>query len=107
MQCEQPDLELSAGEPRGRQRVDSLSERRPCDREGVDRVGLPALADPAAGVGHQPWGEAHDRLAAIDQEPLQRPGHVPDVLDHPHPLEIELARPLQQVTESLTPGSFE
>jgi hypothetical protein len=30
---------------------------------------------------------------------------VPDVLDHPHPLTVELARPLQQLTEPLTPSS--
>ena len=28
-----------------------------------------------------------------------------DVLEHPHPLAVELASPLQQLTESLTPGS--
>jgi hypothetical protein len=30
---------------------------------------------------------------------------VPDVLDHPCPLAIEFARPLQQLTEPLTAGS--
>jgi hypothetical protein len=58
-----------------------------------------------AGVGHQPRRKPDDRLTAIDQKPLQRPGHVPDVLDHPHPLTVERARPPQQLTEPLTPGS--
>ena len=30
--------------------------------------------------------DAHDPLAAGDQEPLERAGHVPAVLDRPHPL---------------------
>ena len=30
---------------------------------------------------------------------------MPDVLDHPHPLTVQLATPLQQLTEPLTPGS--
>jgi hypothetical protein len=102
MQRQQPDLELGAGKPGGRERVDALPQRGACDRERVDRIGLPALPDPLAGLCHQPGWEPDNRLAAIDQEPLQPAGHVPDVLDHPHPLAVELARPLQQLTEPLT-----
>jgi hypothetical protein len=40
----------------------------------------------------------------IDQEPLQAAGDVPDVLDHPHPLAIDPARPLHQLTEPIAPG---
>jgi hypothetical protein len=58
-----------------------------------------------AGVGHQPRRESDHRLAAIDQEPLQRTRHGPDILDDPHPVTVELARPLQQLTEPRTPGS--
>ena len=78
---------------------------RPSHRQRVDRIGLAALTDPLAGVSHQPGREPDDRLAAIDQEPLQPAGYVPDVLDHPHPLAVELATPLEQLTESLAPGS--
>jgi hypothetical protein len=50
-------------------------------------------------VSHQPGREPHDRLTAVDQEPFQAAGHAPDVLDPPHPLAVELATPLQQLTE--------
>ncbi len=86
MQRQQPNLELDAGQPGGRQRLNALSERGAGDRQRVDRIRLPALPDPLARVGHQPRREPDDRLAAIDQEPLQAAGDVTDVLDHPHPL---------------------
>jgi len=105
MQRQQPDLELDAGEPGGRQRFDAFSERGAGDRQRVDRVRLPALPDALAGVGHQPGREPDDRLTAIDQEPLQRPRHRPDILEHPDPLTVELARPLHQLTEPFTAGS--
>ena len=56
-----------------------------------------------AGVGHQPGRKANDRLTAIDQKPLEGPRHIPNVLQHPHPLAVQLACPLQQLTEPLTP----
>jgi hypothetical protein len=102
---QQSNLELGSGEPGRRERLDALPERGASDRQRVNRIGLPTLTDPLPGLGHQPGREADDRLTAIDQEPLQSPGHVPDVLDHPHPLTVELARPLQQLTEPLTPSS--
>jgi hypothetical protein len=49
-------------------------------------------------------GSLNDRFAAIDQKPLQRARHVPDVLNYPHPLAINRARPLQQRTEPVAPG---
>ena len=101
----QPDLELHAGKPGRRQRLDSLPQRGACDRKRVDRIGLAALTDPLSGVSHQPRRKPDDSLAAIDQGPLQPAGYVPDVLEHPHPLAVELAAPLQQLTEPLTPGS--
>jgi hypothetical protein len=71
MQPQQPDFELDADQPGRRERLDSLSERGAGDRQRVDRIGLPALPDPVAGVSHQPRREPDDRLAAIDQKPLQ------------------------------------
>ena len=44
--------------------------------------------------------DAHDPLAAGDQEPLERAGHVPAVLDRPHPLGVERSRPSQQLPEA-------
>ena len=38
-------------------------------------------------------------FAVIEQDPLERPGHVPAVLDHPDPLIIQRARPPQKLPE--------
>jgi hypothetical protein len=45
MHDQQADLELRTGQPCGRERVDPFAQRRPGDRERVDRIRLPALAD--------------------------------------------------------------
>ena len=44
--------------------------------------------------------DANDPLAAGDQEPLECAGHVPAVLDRPHPLAVERSRPAQQLAEA-------
>ena len=103
MQRQQLDLELRAGELAvGSVSVPSRSAARAIASASIGSDFPRSWT--RGGRWPSAWGEAHDRLAAIDQEPLQRPRHVPDVLDHPHSLAVELARPLQQVTESLTPG---
>jgi hypothetical protein len=48
---EQADVELAAREPRDWKGVESLADRGPRDRDGVDDVGLAALARGAARVG--------------------------------------------------------
>ena len=47
---------------------------------------LPRSRADAARAGHELRRDAHDALAAREQEPLQRAGDVPAVLDRPHPL---------------------
>jgi len=39
-------------------------------------------------------------LAALDQKPLKRPGHMPAVLKRPYPLAVQAARPAQQRAEA-------
>ena len=64
---------------------------------------LPGSRTPRRRVGHQPWREPQHRLAVIDQEPLQRPGDMPAVFDHPHALARQRARPTQQFAEPRSP----
>ena len=94
---EQPHVELGPGQPRDRQRLEALAQRGAGDRDRIDDIGLAALARRLARAGHQLRRHPHDALAAREQEPLQRAGHVPAVLDRPHPLATNAARPAQQI----------
>ena len=96
---EQPDVELGAGQLRDRQRLETLADRRAGDRDGVDAIGLSRLAGALPGAGHQLRRNADDALAALEQEPLQRPRHMPAVFKRPDPLAADAARPAQQLTE--------
>ena len=96
---QQPQVELGPIQPRGGQRVKALSEGRPGDRDRVDAVGLPALATPLAGRGHQLGRDAHDALPARQQEPLKGARHVPAVLKRPHPFTPQATRPDHQAAE--------
>ena len=87
-------VEVSAGEL-----LDSFLERGAGDCEGVDRVRLAPLARGAPGAGHVLGSHTDDPLAAGDQEPLERAGDVPAVLDRPYPLCVECPRPPQQFPE--------
>ena len=69
------------------------------DRDRIDLIALAALAAGAPGPGHQPRRDANDTLATRDQEPLQRARDMPAVLQRPHPLAIEAARPDHQRRE--------
>ena len=70
---EQPDVELDPGELRDRQRLDPVADRRPGDRDRVDRIGLAALTRAVAPSGGQLRRDAHDAFPAREQEPLERP----------------------------------
>jgi hypothetical protein len=83
---EQPDVKLDSGELRDRQRLDSVPDRRPRDRDRVDHIRLAALARAVPGARGQLWRDAQHTLAPGDQETLERSGHVAAVLDRPHPL---------------------
>ena len=101
MHAQQADLELDAGQLRDGQCVGAFPQRGPGDGQRVDRIGLATLAHAAASPGHQRWRQPQHPLAVIDQEPLKRPGHVPAVLDHPHPLGAERTPPRQQLPEPI------
>jgi hypothetical protein len=97
---EQPQVQLRAVEMRSRERSEAFLQCGAGDVERVDRIGLAALAGAAAGAGGKVRRDPQHPLATLDQKPLKRPGHVPAVLDRPHPLAIEAARPSQQHAES-------
>jgi hypothetical protein len=96
---EQPDVELRPGQLSGRQRPDALCQGRARDGQSIDAIGLAALAARAPGVGHQPRRDPNHPLAAGDQKPLEGPRHVPAVLQRPHPIRAESARPPQHGIE--------
>ena len=83
---QQPDIELGARPAARRAACRGPRGSRRARSRRVDRVGLAALASALARAGHQLGRHAHDALAAREQEPLQRAGDVPAVLDRPHPL---------------------
>src|SRR3979409_871016 len=80
MRYQQPQIELWAVEVGGRQRRESFAQRAPRDVDGVDAVGLAALARALARLGHQVGRDTQHALAALDQEPLQGSRYVPAVL---------------------------
>ena len=96
---QQSQLERALIQPRRRERPDALADGGARDRERIERIGLAARARALARSGHQLRRHPHDALAARDQKALQAPGHVPAVLQRPHPLAAETARPAHQHIE--------
>ena len=88
---QQPDLQRVVVQMRGGQPLDALAQRRPGDRQRVDRVALAPLAGAPAGAGHQGRRDPHDPLAAGQQPPLQPPRDVAAILDRPDPLAVAQA----------------
>ena len=97
---EQPQIELGAVQVRGRERAQALLQRGAGDTERVDSVRLAALTGAAACVGAQVRRDSQHPFAALDQKPLEAAGDVPAVLDRPHPLAVEAARPPQHGAEA-------
>jgi hypothetical protein len=96
---EQPQVQLGPIQLRGRKGLQALLQRGASDVERVDRIRLAAPASAPARLRGQVRRDPQHPLAAPDQKPLQRPGHVPAVLQRPDTLAIEAARPLQQRAE--------
>jgi hypothetical protein len=90
---QQPQIQLGAIQPGGRQLLNVLAQRGARDRERVDAVGLAALAPGATDVGHQLGRDAQHPLAAADQEALEGSRDVATVLQRPHALLAQTARP--------------
>ncbi len=95
MIAEATDLQRRVVQIRGRERVDAFADRDPRDGQRVDLIRLARLAPAAPSGAGQPGRDAHDPLAAGDQEPLQASGDMPAVLNRPHAGLIEGACPGQ------------
>ena len=77
-----------------------LPQRRPCDRERVDRVRLPARPSGAPLRHGQLRRHPHQVLADTEQLPLEPAGELAAVLDRPQPLPVERAGPAEQLVAS-------
>ena len=74
----------------------SRPARSPARRSGSD---LPGSRTPRRAAPVSRRRDPDHPFAARDQEPLQAPGHVPAVLDCPHPCLVTLARPGQHAAQ--------
>ena len=90
---EQPDLHRPRVQVRGLELLDAVPDDRPRDRDRIALIRLAALALPLARGSHQLRRHAHDPLARRHQRLLQPGGHMPAVLDRPHPILIQRAPP--------------
>jgi hypothetical protein len=97
---QQPDVELDAGQLRRRQAVEALAQRGPGDGQGVDAVGLAAIAAGATRVAHELGRYPDDAFPAGQEKPLEGARHVPAVLKRPGAIVAEAARPVQQRDEA-------
>jgi hypothetical protein len=99
---QQPQVEFGPVEVRGGERVQAFLQNGAGDVERVDRVGLAPLASALSLPGRQVRRDPQHPLAALDQEALQRPGHVPAILQRPDQLIVEAPSPTQQRVEGAT-----
>jgi hypothetical protein len=84
-----------------RQVVEALLQRGADDGERVDRVGLAAGWEAAAGAGGELGRDTQDALAVSDEEALEPAGDVAAVFDRPDTLGAEPAAPGER---SFEPG---
>ena len=70
-----------------------MGERRPGDRQRIDRVRLAIRPCRVPGVGHQlRWHPAH-QFTSAQQVAFEKAGQMPAVLDRPYPFRAELVSP--------------
>jgi len=74
-----------------------LAQRRPSDRERVDRVRLPPHPPRPALRHRQLRRDPHQLLTQAKQQPLQPRRQKPAVLERPQPLAVERRRPADQL----------
>jgi len=96
---EQPQIQLRPVQLRGRKRLQAVLQRGARDVKRVDRVRFAALAGALACLRREVRRDPQHPLAALDEKPLERPGHVPAALMRPRAVDVEPARPLQQRAE--------
>ena len=80
---QKPDVELDTGELSDRRPIQAFAQRGARDRQRVDAIRFAAITAGASLAGHQPRRDSDDALTVDQQEPLERPGHVPAVLKRP------------------------
>ena len=94
---EQADLHRALVQERRREALDAFAHHRARDRQRVDLIGLAGLALALARLAHQLRRDPHDALARGDQRQLEPARDMPAVLDRPHALLVEFARPAQRL----------
>ena len=97
---QQADVELDPGQLGDRQTLQTFAQRRASDLQGIDAIGLAAIAAAAALAGHQPRCDANDAFAADQQKPLKRARDVAAVLKRPDPFAAQAARPIQRLRKA-------
>jgi len=96
--AQQPDLHRLLIQIRRRERERAVLDDRSCDRERVDRIRLSGLTLAAPGGTHPMRRHTNDALTSGDKALLKAPRDVPAILDRPHPLVIQIARPATKRT---------
>ncbi len=91
--CDQPDVHRPFVQVRGREAIDAVLDDRAGDRLRVDLIGLAALALALTGGAHHLRRHPDYPLARRQQRLLEATGDLPAVLDRPHPLLVQPARP--------------
>nr|WP_234436364.1 hypothetical protein [Streptomyces sp. NRRL S-813] len=91
---QQLDVPRWSGEAGARQL--GFSQGHPCDRLGVNRVGLAPLPGRASGPGHEPRMHPHHRMAGKQEIRLEPPGQMAAVLDSEQDLP-EPGNPLERL----------
>jgi hypothetical protein len=90
---QQPDLHRPLIQVRGRELLDPVAHDRAGDRQRVDLIGLPRPALAFPGRAHAVRRDSHHPLAGRQQRPLEPARDGTAVLDRPHPLVVQSARP--------------
>jgi len=93
MVVQEANLKRALIKERGREALHALPNDSTRDGSRVDLVRLARLALATPCLTHHPWRDPNNTLTSRDQRLLKTPGEMPAVLDRPHALPIELARP--------------
>ena len=90
---DQADLHRLLVQVGDRKLLDTVTYDRAGDRQRIDLVRLARLALALARGAHPMRRHPHDPLAGGHQRLLKAPRHVPAILDRPHAIVIQAARP--------------
>ena len=91
--AEETDLHRPLNQIRDREPLDTVTYDRSRDRERIDLVRLPRLALALPGATHPTRRHPDDPLTDGQQRPLKAPGHMPAIVDRPHPVLIHATSP--------------